>query len=137
MLFQKYVMCTKFDIYVFILFVIVIFFYFALLSHSSPLVFSGVCVTRSLVVYVCFVDRCLSFCTFSFVHCVVCSSLIYYPLSIFKLFLNLILYQIQHEHIFLFYCYLFCCRWIDTRTYLAQIPWKYTLKNINSIDLSL
>jgi hypothetical protein len=37
-------------------------------------VFSGVRVTRSLVLYVCFVDRCLSFCTFSFVHCVVCSS---------------------------------------------------------------
>ena len=34
---------------------------------SSPPVFSGVCVTRSLVLYVRFVDRCLSFCTFSFV----------------------------------------------------------------------
>ena len=31
----------------------------------------------SLVLFVCFVDRCLSFCTFSFVHCVVCSSSIY------------------------------------------------------------
>jgi hypothetical protein len=40
-------------------------------------VFSGVHVTRSLVLYVCFVDRCLSFCTFSFGHCVVCSSSIY------------------------------------------------------------
>ena len=38
---------------------------------------SGVRVTRSLVLYVCFVDRCLSFCTFSFGHCVVCSSSIY------------------------------------------------------------
>ena len=37
---------------------------------SSPPVFSGVRVTRSLVLYVCFVDRCLSFCTFSFGHCV-------------------------------------------------------------------
>ena len=44
---------------------------------SSPPVFSGVHVTRSLVLYVCFVDRCLSFCTFSFGHCVVCSSLMY------------------------------------------------------------
>jgi hypothetical protein len=42
---------------------------------SSPLVFSGV--TRSLVLYVCFVDRCLYFCTFSFGHCVVCSYSIY------------------------------------------------------------
>jgi hypothetical protein len=32
--------------------------------------FSGVRVTRSLVLCVCFVDRCLSFCTFSFGHCV-------------------------------------------------------------------
>ena len=34
----------------------------------------GFRVTRSLVLCVCFVDRCLSFCTFSFGHCVVCSS---------------------------------------------------------------
>ena len=47
---------------------------FTLPGHlSSPPVFSGVRVTRSLVLYVCFVDRCLSFCTF----CVVCSSSIY------------------------------------------------------------
>ena len=39
--------------------------------------FNGVRVTRSLVLYVCFVDRCFSFCTFSFGHCVVCSSSIY------------------------------------------------------------
>jgi hypothetical protein len=44
---------------------------------SSPPDFSGVRVTRSLVLYVCFVDRCLSFCTFSFGHCVACSSSIY------------------------------------------------------------
>jgi hypothetical protein len=34
-------------------------------------VFSGVRVNRSLVLCVCFVDRCLSFWTFSFGHCVV------------------------------------------------------------------
>ena len=49
------------------------------------------CVSRSLVLYVCFVDRCcLSFCTLSFGHCVVCSSSICtssdYPFDIFKLF---------------------------------------------------
>ena len=38
--------------------------------ESTP-VFSGVCVTGSLVLCVCFVDRCLFFCTFSFGHCVV------------------------------------------------------------------
>ena len=41
------------------------YYYFELLTlpeHlSSPPVFSGVCVTRSLVLCVCFVDRCLSF----------------------------------------------------------------------------
>ena len=42
---------------------------------SSPQVFSGVRVTRSLVIYVCLMDRCLPFCTFSFGHCVVCSSI--------------------------------------------------------------
>ena len=43
---------------------------------SSP-AFSGIRVTRSSVLYVCFVDRCLSFCTFYFGHCVVCSSSVY------------------------------------------------------------
>ena len=43
----------------------------------SPPVFSGVCVTRSIVFCVCFIDRCLSLCTFSCGHCIVCSSSIY------------------------------------------------------------
>ena len=47
-------------------------------EHLSLLpVFRAVCVTRSLVLCACFVDCCLSFCTFSFDHCVVCSSSIY------------------------------------------------------------
>jgi hypothetical protein len=33
--------------------------------------------TRSLVLYICFVDRCLSFWLFLFGHCVVCSSSMY------------------------------------------------------------
>jgi len=53
-------------------------------------VFSGVRVTRSLVLYVCFVDLCLSCCTFSFCHLL--SVLLRctdsdYPFGIFKLFL--------------------------------------------------
>ena len=49
-----------------------------LLEHlSSPPVFIRVLVTRSLVLYVCFVDLCLYFYTFSFGHCIVCSSSIY------------------------------------------------------------
>jgi hypothetical protein len=44
-------------------------------EFTPSLVFSGVRVTRSLVLYVLY--PCLSFCTFSFGHCVVCSSSIY------------------------------------------------------------
>ena len=44
---------------------------------SLPPVFSGVRVTRSLILCVCFADRCLSSCSFSFGHCVVYSSSIY------------------------------------------------------------
>jgi hypothetical protein len=43
---------------------------------SSPPVFNWVRVTRSLVLCVCFVDRCLSFYPISCVHCVVCPSTI-------------------------------------------------------------
>ena len=58
---------------------------------SSPPVFSRVRVTRSLVLYVCLVDRCLSFCSFSFGHCVFCSSSIYgfwLPLRYLQTLLN-------------------------------------------------
>ena len=41
---------------------------------SSTRFISGVCVTHSLVLCVCFVDRCLPFFPFSDGHCVVCSS---------------------------------------------------------------
>ena len=56
---------------------------------SSPLVFSGVRVTRYLVLYVCFVDRCLSFCTIKPLHCLsFCHFLASdYLFGIFKLFL--------------------------------------------------
>ena len=49
-----------------------------LLEHlSSRPAFSGVRVTRSLDLCVCFVDRCLSLCTFSSGNYVACSSSIY------------------------------------------------------------
>ena len=58
---------------------------------SSPPVFSGVRVTRSLVLCVCFVDRCLYLCTF-FLAIVLYVLLPYidsdYPFGIFKLFLK-------------------------------------------------
>jgi hypothetical protein len=52
----------------------------------SPPVFSGVHVTRSLVLWLCFVDHCLSFCFFSFGRCIVCSSIygFWLPLGIFN-----------------------------------------------------
>jgi hypothetical protein len=46
-----------------------------LLSLPNNLIFGRVRVTRCLVLCVCFVDHCLSFCTFSFGHCVVSSSI--------------------------------------------------------------
>ena len=58
---------------------------------SLPPVLSRVRVTRSLDLSVGFVDRCLSFCTFSY-HCVVCSSSIYgfrLPFGIFKLYFHM------------------------------------------------
>ena len=39
---------------------------------SSPPIFGGVRVTRSLVLYVCFVDYCLSFCIYFFIWPLCC-----------------------------------------------------------------
>ena len=66
---------------------------------SSPPVFSGVRVTRSLDLYVCFVDRCLSFCTFFLA--IVLSVLLRYTSSdcsfgIFKLFFWRFAYLFKH-----------------------------------------
>ena len=57
----------------------------------SPPVLSGVRVIRSLVLFVCFVDRCLSFFTFAFGHCVVCPSIYGFclPLWYFQTLLTL------------------------------------------------
>jgi hypothetical protein len=71
-----------------------------LLVHvSSPPVFSGVRVTRPLVLYVCFVDRCLSFGTFSFGHCVVCSSIYGFWLPLW--YLQTLLVYILWYHTFI------------------------------------
>jgi hypothetical protein len=79
---------------------------------SSPLVFSWVRVTRSLALCICFVDRCLSFCTFSFGHCVLlrytdCD----YPFGIFNFFLqNIYLHiyfilsaSLQHTYLHMYF----------------------------------
>jgi len=44
---------------------------------NLPPAFSGVHVTQSLVLCVCFLDRCFFFCPFSFGRYVVCSSLLF------------------------------------------------------------
>ena len=49
----------------------------SILPNEFTSCFSGVRVTWSLVLCVCFVYRCLSFCPFSFGHCVICFSSIY------------------------------------------------------------
>ena len=92
---------------------------------SSPSVFSGVRVTRSLVLCVCFVDRCLSFCTFSFGHYVVCSSSIcwsWLPLWYLQTILNVIRYLFEK---------------IQKRTLSEQFrnPMEKTQKNAKSISI--
>ena len=64
---------------------------------SSPPVFSGVRVTLSLVLCVCFVDRSLFFCPFSFGELsVLCRSMDSdYPFGIFKLFLHEVCYDLN------------------------------------------
>ena len=46
-------------------------------TEVHPQVLVGFVLLTPLVVCVCFEDRCLSFCPFSFGHCVVCPSSIY------------------------------------------------------------
>ena len=80
--------------------------------------FSGVSVTRPLVVCVCFVDRCLSFCTFYFGHCVVCYSSIYgFWLSVWYLQILLAVGRINRIYFILVHRYTYL-------SYLILICWK-------------
>jgi hypothetical protein len=97
---------------------------------SSPPVFSGVRVTRSLVLYVCFVDRCLSFCTFFWA--IVLSVLLRYtdsdyPFGIFKLFLTL------HEQYFLH----IVCLLFNVTYSVFQLYWLLVVKRGQNRLLSL
>jgi hypothetical protein len=100
---------------------------------SSPPVFSGVRVTRSLDLYICFVDCCLSFCTFYFAHCVVCSSSLYglwLPLWYVQTRLSFCVLRVK-----LIVSYLHLCPIIKvpiqlrpvkmTLSYNVTIPWSY------------
>ena len=76
---------------------------------SSPPVFSWVCVTRSLVLCVCFVDRYLPCCNFSFGHCFVCSFSIFgfwLPLWYLQTLLNTI-HLMTSKYIWVFFVYIY------------------------------
>jgi hypothetical protein len=94
---------------------------------SSPPVFSGFRVTRSLVLYVCFVDRYWSFCTFSFGHYFVCSS------SINGLRLPLwYLQTLLVKFIFIILNIIFVCyhdnQKLNTSLYNIEINWLMKIK---------
>ena len=81
-------------------------------EHLSSLPgFYGVLVTQSLVLCVCFVNRCLSFCAFSFGHCVVCPSITDsdYPFGIFKLLLSVSCFWIVNTWLALRFSLPFSC----------------------------
>jgi hypothetical protein len=70
-------------------------------AHEFNPDFYWVRVTRSLVLCVYFVDRFLSFCTFTFGHCVVCSSSMYrfwLPLWYLQTLLTDIVYWFKYEY---------------------------------------
>ena len=71
---------------------------------SSPPVFSGARVTRSVVLYVSYEDHRLSFCIFSFGHCVVWSS------SIYGFWLPL--WYLQALRVYLSCIYSICIDWL-------------------------
>ena len=68
------------------------------LPFQSTYVHPRVRVTRSLVLCVCFVDRCLSFCPFSFGHCVVCSSIYGFWLLLWYLQILLICLKVADKY---------------------------------------
>ena len=90
---------------------------------SSTPVASGVCVTRSLVLCVCFADRVLSFCPFSFAHCVVCPPiyefwwLLWYLQTLLKIYLLIV------------------CRLMCSRKYFKQIQNENKINNIIKLNM--
>ena len=100
---------------------------------SSP-VFNGVRVTQSLVLCICFVDRCLSFCTFSFGHCVVCSSLIYWfwlPLWYLQIDYSVYIITINSISYIIFYRQVMCPWLIQNLLQSWNLPDLQTSLNFN------
>jgi hypothetical protein len=78
--------------------------------------FQNADVTRSFVVCVCFVGRCLSFCTFSFCYCVVWFSSIYA--------FGIPLWCLQTLQLFCFYfCFYFCFWFLVFCLALSRKSW--------------
>jgi hypothetical protein len=87
---------------------------------NSPPVFSGIHVSRSLVLFVCFVDCCLSFCPFSSGHCVVCSSLIYeFWLPLW--YLQTLLMTLGENHTVTKSCKLLIFKYVITTVYVFDL----------------
>jgi len=82
-------------------------FWILIQKLSSPPVFSRVRVTRSLVLCICFVGRCLSFCTFSFHRCVVCSSSVCgFLLILWNLWTPFNIWQYMYVNIIFFFSFI-------------------------------
>jgi hypothetical protein len=87
---------------------------------------------KSLVLCVYFVDRCLSFCTFSFGHCVVCSSSIYgfwWPLLHLQTLLITCLYykdpHIMHMCVLTYITFTRSVKYILRISLRPSRPWSY------------
>jgi len=123
---------------------------FSLPEHlSSSPVFNGVRVTRSIVLCVCFVDHCLSFCTFSFDHCVVWSSSIY-GFWLLRWYLQTLLVistddDVDIEHTWSWcikrgWCRYTCCMSRNILVFLECISWRtgiHLQKQIKGIKSAL
>jgi hypothetical protein len=92
----------------------------------SPPSFSGVRVTRSSLLCVCFVDRCLSFCPFYFGYCVVCSSIYGFWLPLWYLQTLLITNRcvLESSESYLFMCILYVYTMGDISVTWTAYPWE-------------
>ena len=99
--------------------------------------FSRFRVTQFLALCVCFVDRCLSFCTFSFGHCVVRSSLIYrfwLPLwYLLAIVLSVLLWCTDSDYPFGIFWPLCCLFFFDVRILITPLVSSYSSSSGNNI----
>jgi hypothetical protein len=95
------------------------------LLHYSPPVFSRVRVTRSLVLCICFVGQCSSFCTISFGHCAICSSSMYgfwlLLWNILAIVLSVLLRCTDTDYLFGIFWPLCCLFFFDVRILITPL----------------